>query len=231
MCLSGSMGFRHKVFPWRGRPSIAMATKDVCRCENEESIQLLHLRFFNCAVGWWHLGALPNTPFACVLAMYTEAGAVFNAVSGRSGLEFGTASKPWGCGTPGVRSWWGSTGNASKPACSKQCWAAVSIWDWRLLIWRNPQSHHLLTDERCDPLCCWQMTDCRGMIRPCNQRECFDEMCSPSPPRRKGSEYSSPSCSAQGIGGFATFSLSPIFPHYLWKKSWERKLGSVWLQC
>lgn len=137
-------------------------------------------------------------------------------------LEFRAASKLGCCGTPGARSWWGSTGNASKTACSKQRLVAASIWDWRSLVWRNPRTHHLLTDvwltERCDLLRCWQMTDCSGMIRPCNQRESFDEMCSPSPPRSKGSESSSPSCWTQSGWGFATFFVCPIFLHYLWKK-------------
>lgn len=136
-----------------------------------------------------------------------------HAASGRS-----KTSKLGCCSTLGIRSWWGGSGNASKTACSKQCLVAASIWDWRSFIWRNPQTHRLLTDERCDLLCCWQMSDCSGMIRPCNQHECFNGMCSPSPPRRKRPEHSSPSCWTQSAWGFATFSTCPIFLHYLWKK-------------
>lgn len=155
----------------------------------------------------------------CSCNLHWGWGTFEGAVSGRSRPGFRTASKPGCSGTPGGRSWWGGTGNASRPACSKPRWVAVSIWDWRSLIWRNPQCHHLLTDERCDLVCCWQMNDCRGMIRPCNQSECFDEMYRPSLPRRKGFECSSPNCSAQRIGGFATSSLFPIFLHYFWKKA------------
>lgn len=133
-------------------------------------------------------------------------------------LEFGAASKLGCCSTPGARRWWGGMENASKTACSKQHLVAASIWDWRLFIWRNRQTHHLMTDERCDLLHCWQTTDCSGMIRPGNQRECFNEMGSPSPPRRKGSEHSSPSCWTQNVWGFVTFSFFLIFLCYLWKK-------------
>lgn len=132
-------------------------------------------------------------------------------------LEFRAPPKSGCSSTPGARRWWGGKGNASKTACSKQRLVAASIWDWRSFVWRNPQAHHLLTDERWDLLCCWQTTDCDGMIRPCDQHECFDETCRPSPPRRKGSGCRSPSYWTQSVWGFATCSVGPIFLYYLWK--------------
>lgn len=110
-----------------------------------------------------------------------------------------------------------TTGMQGKWSVQSSAQWLASIWDWRSFIWKNPQTHHLLTDERCDLLRCWQMTDCSGMIRPCNQRECFDEMCSPSPPTRKGTVYRSPRCLTESVWGFPTLSVCPIFLCYIWK--------------
>lgn len=220
MCLWGSASFRHRVFPWRGRPSVAVATKSLRRCESRESIQNFSpwICKLCCGIATFRYSA-KETICMCRCNIHWGQGSLQVVLSmvGLS-LEFRAASESGCCSTPGARSWWGGTGNASTTACSKPCLVAASIWDWRSFIWRNAQTHHLLTDERCDLLRCWQMTDCNGMIRPCDQRECFDEMCSPSPPRKKGSGYSSPSCWTQGVWASATFSVCPIFLCHLWKK-------------